>query len=67
MTWSKMQRRHSPSHPLHWRLARLEALTQNVNSADRFLAAACHFGGSIAKYAKIANLVHIYCNFCLKD
>jgi hypothetical protein len=51
MTHPKMQRRMPPSHPLPWRIARLEPPTQNVNSADCSRASACHFGGKIAKSA----------------
>jgi hypothetical protein len=60
MTHPKMQRRHSPVYPLHWRIARLESPCKNVNSADRFLTFACHFGG---KSAQIANFVQFLPRF----
>ena len=53
----KMQRRSHGSHPPHWRIQPSFPPVKNVNSADRSLTSACHFGGSCAKVAKIANFV----------
>jgi hypothetical protein len=51
MTHPKVQRRTHGSQPLHWRLARLHPPDKNVNSANRSLIAACHFGGKMAQMA----------------
>jgi hypothetical protein len=66
MTLAKMQRRQHASNPLHWRIARLESPDKNVNSADRSLVSACHFGGSIANMHKLRILCNTFRSLILK-